>query len=323
MNIALRRAAIVGATGPTGRHLAHELQQRGVAVRAVSRAAANLERCFPDPAVERVAADALDAAAVARAVAGCDLVVDCIGLPPDRMADHAATARIVAAAAQETGARLLQVSSWWGFMPVRRLPLNESHPREGGNAYARARRAAEDVMLAAGAAVIHLPDFFGPHVHTSTLQMPLREAAAGKTMNWIGAADTEREYAFVPDAMAMAADLALRAEAYGRSWIFPGSGPLDARRTAEIASAQLDRRVKVRTAPRWLLRALGLVSADLRAFAPVLDDYLQPIRYDAGRLAGLLGPLPTTPYAEAIGAVLEDLRAGRGGQNATATDPTA
>lgn len=69
------------------------------------------------------------------------------------------------------------------------------------------RRQAEDVLLEAGAAVVHLPGFFGPRVHTSTVQRPREEVAAGKPMSWIGRADVEREYAWVPDAMALAADL--------------------------------------------------------------------------------------------------------------------
>ena len=314
MNISLARAAVIGATGPTGRDLVRELRRRHVAVRAVSRSAENLDRCFADDAsVERQPADALDATAVRNAVADCDLVVDCIGLPPDQIDQHAPTARNVVEAAGATGAYCLQVSSFWSFLPVRYLPLDEHHPREDGNRYARARRAAEDVMLAAGAAVVHLPDFFGPGVHTSTLQLPLTEAAAGKTMNWIGARDVPREYAYVPDAMATVADLALRSEAYGNSWIVPGSGPLTAIDVEAIATQHLGREVTARSAPGWLLKTLGLVSRDLRAFRPILDDYLQPIGYDARRLEDLLGPVHRTPYAEAIPATLDWLREARAG----------
>lgn len=41
-------------------------------------------------------------------------------------------------------------------------------------------------MLGAGAAVVHLPDFFGSHVHTGTVQNALQEAASGKAVNWRG-----------------------------------------------------------------------------------------------------------------------------------------
>jgi len=309
MNIAIQRAAIIGATGPTGRHLTSELRRRGVLVRAVSRSRDHLDRCFPETEVEKTEADALDAAALRTAVAGCDLVADCIGLPPDRMQDHARAARKVAAAAAEVSARCLQVSSFWSFLPVQQLPLTEAHPREGGNRYAQARREAEDVMLAAGAAVVHLPDFFGPAVHTSTLQRPLEEAAAGKAMTWIGSGDTEREWVYVPDAMAMVADLVLRQEAYGTSWIVPGSGPLTGKRVAEIAAVHLGRQVKLRETPRWLLRGASLVVPDLRALRPILDDYLQPIAFDASRLQRLLGQVRVTPYEEAIPATLDAIRA--------------
>jgi hypothetical protein len=68
------------------------------------------------------------------------------------------------------------------------------HPRSGGRPWVRYRREAEDVLCEAGAAIMHLPDFYGPHVHVSTLQNALIEAAFGKTVNWLGSADTQREY---------------------------------------------------------------------------------------------------------------------------------
>jgi hypothetical protein len=69
-----------------------------------------LERLFASLSAEIATADALDADSLARAVEGCDLVVDAIGLPPERMADHPATARNVAAATGAAGARCLLVS---------------------------------------------------------------------------------------------------------------------------------------------------------------------------------------------------------------------
>jgi uncharacterized protein YbjT (DUF2867 family) len=93
VTFAIAKAAIIGATGATGPHLATALAEAGIGVRVVTRRAEALARLFPAAAVEKVAADALDAAALARAVAGCDLVVDCIGLPAGEMHNHAASAR--------------------------------------------------------------------------------------------------------------------------------------------------------------------------------------------------------------------------------------
>ena len=84
--------AILGATGPTGIHLANILRRQNMAVRVVSRGAANLQRAFGAPVFEKVAADVLDADAAIRAVDGCRLVYDCLGLPADQMHLHPAAA---------------------------------------------------------------------------------------------------------------------------------------------------------------------------------------------------------------------------------------
>ncbi len=307
-DVSIAKAAIVGATGATGIALAQDLVARGIGVRAIARTGANLERLFGGPSFERATADARDPAALLRAVDGCDLIVDCIGLPAAEMADHARAARSIAAALKQTGARGLQVSSFWAYLPVQKLPLDEAHPRDGGNPSIRARRAAEDILQQAGAAIVNLPDFFGPHVGTSTLQQPLAEAAQGRTMNWIGSRHTEREYIFVPDAMRLVAALALRAEAYGERWLFPGAGPLSGNAAADHASRALGRTVRVRSAGTVMLRLAALASQPLRDFLPMVPHYVQPIRYDAGKLAKLLGPPPLTPYGDAIAQTLAWLK---------------
>ena len=79
------KVAIIGATGPTGISLAAELRKNAAAVRVVARGMGKLARLFPDATIEKWSADILDADATLRAVEGCDLVYDCIGLPGDQM----------------------------------------------------------------------------------------------------------------------------------------------------------------------------------------------------------------------------------------------
>lgn len=298
------RTALVGATGPVGFWLARELVGRGLPVRVVSRSRERLESAFAGLGVEIAEADAFDIEATRRALDGCDLVVDCIGLPADRMADHPRVARSLVEAVRAVGARALQVSSYWAFLPTREV-VDESHPREGGNEFARTRRAAEDVFHEAGAAVAHLPDFFGPEVHTSTVQMALQPVAAGKKLQWIGSATHERDMGYVPDLARVLADLAGREEAYGDDWCLPGSGPVSARRLAEIASEYLGRPVKVQAAPPWLLRILALFDSELRSFLPMVPHYASPVRYDTSKLTGLLGVQRMTPYERAVPATLD------------------
>lgn len=298
------KIGIIGATGPTGIHLAAELRKTDAVLRVIARGTDKLARLFPDAAVEKCAADILDAEATARAIDGCDLVYDCIGLPGDRMHLHPVTARNIAGAIRRSSVRCVQVSSYWAYYPQVRLEMDESHPRSGGPPWVRHRREAEDILRDAGAAILHLPDFYGPQVHTGTLQNALEEAASGKTVNWLGKPDVQREYIYVPDAMRIAAALGTRPETSGEDWCLPGSAPLSGREVAEIAGGHLGRPVKLRAAGMAMLRIVSLFNKDLRGMLQVAPDYMKPVRYNAGKLQKLLGPPQITSYAEGIGQTL-------------------
>lgn len=308
MTLAFESIAVVGATGPTGRTLTSELVGRGLPVRVVSRRSDLLEALFPTPAIDKRAGDALDYASLAAAVEGCDLLVDCIGLPSRQMADHPVTARNIARLVRQSGSRCLQVSSYWSFMPISQLPLSERHPRAGGPPWARLRREAEDILLEAGSAIVHLPDFFGPHVHTSVLQNALLEAMGCKPMNWLGAADIERDHIYVPDAMRLVAELLLHGQAYGEEWILPGCGPISGHQLARLLEELLEREVRVRAAPPWLLRVLGLFNQELGDFLQLVPEYVKPISYDGAKLEQLLGATARTPYPEALRTTIAVLR---------------
>jgi nucleoside-diphosphate-sugar epimerase len=303
-----KKAAILGATGPIGISLARTLRENGLPVRVVSRSETNLKRLFADTVEECAAADMSQANDSRRAVEGCDLVFNCIGLPGDRMHQHPVTARNIAAAIERTGARCLHISSYWAYLPAVQLPLNEQHPRAGGSQWVQYRRAAEDILQQAGSAIINLPDFYGPHVHTSALQQALTDAVRGQPMSWIGAADTVHEYVFVLDAAHMAATLASYRDAYGQRWIFPGAGAITGRQVADIVSRLLHARTRLRTAGITLLRIISLFNPALRGFLQMVPEYVKPITYDAMKLEGLIGRQPVTRYDEGIAQTLEWLQ---------------
>ena len=304
------RIAVVGATGPTGRALVAELLKRKCPVRAIARRADVLEAHFPEPEIGKQPGDALELASLAAALQGCDLVIDCIGLPGERMADHPKTARNIAQVVKGSGARCMQVSSYWSFMPIGKLPVSERHPRAGGPPWARCRRETEDILRDAGGAIVHLPDFFGPRVHTSTLQLGVIDAFNGKPMNWIGPADVERDYVYVPDAMRVVAELLTRQGAYGDDWVVPGSGPVCALQLAGILAKLLNREVRVRAAPPWLLRILSMFKKDLRGFMQVVPEYVKPISFDGAKLERQIGPMARTTYEDALRATIASMQAG-------------
>jgi nucleoside-diphosphate-sugar epimerase len=292
----MMKIAVVGATGPTGIHLVTELRKTVARVRVVARSMDKLVRLFPEVAIEKREADVRDAHATLLAVETCDVVYDCIGLPGDQMHLHPVIAGNIAGALRHTKARCAQVSSYWAYYPQVRTEMTENHPRSGGPPWVRYRREAEDVLRDAGAAILHLPDFYGPHVHVSTLQNALNEAASGKTVNWLGRPDVQREYVYVPDAMRIAVEIAARNDALGEHWCLPGSGPLSGRQVADITARHFGRQVKMRSVRMTTLRIVSPFNKDLRGLLQVAPDYMKPVRYDARKLEGLLGPQKMTSY---------------------------
>jgi len=304
----MSKTAILGATGPTGFHLAAALRANGMQVRVVARGMDKLVRMFPDEEIEKRNADLTQADEALRATEGCDLVYDCLGFPGDQMHLHPVSARHIARALERGGARCLQVSSYWAYYPQVREVMDESHPRRGGAPWVTFRREAEDILLAAGAGILHLPDFYGPQVHVSTLQNALVEAAQGKTVNWLGRTDVAREYIYVPDAMRIAAALGSRAEAAGQHWCLPGSGPLTGSEVAAIATRHFGRKVALRSAGLLMLRVVSLFKPDVRGLMQVAPNYMKPVRYDAGKLERLIGRPTMTSYDAGIGETLKSLQ---------------
>jgi len=297
------RVVILGATGPTGRYLAAKCRDEGLQVRVVSRSLNHLREVFPGDGIERIETDLLDQDATAKSVAGQDLVFDCVGLPPDLMAAHPTVARNISKAIHIAQTPCYQISSFWSYLPVSNPPLTETHPRSGGSDWIRYRREAEDILLDAGASILHLPDFYGPWVHTSVLQNALKEAAEGKVVNWIGPADLPREHVHVEDAVSAALRLAHAAPDPGR-WIVPGAGPLCGKELAGIVQRTLGREVRLRTAGYWTLRLVSLFNRDLRGFMQMVPHYLESISYDASKLEGVIGKVHTRSYETGIAETL-------------------
>lgn len=307
----IRRAALFGATGSLGRHLARELLQRGTEVRAVSRSRARLERDFVGLDVDLHPADLAQPAAAVRVAGGCDVVFHTVGLPLSAYEEHVRLARSTAEAMRVTGARAVAASSYWSFGPAGSTALREDDPPVTGCRVCDVRRRMEDVLLGAGAAVAILPDFYGPLASLSILNDALDAVRRDRRVRWPGNPDAPRDFIFLPDAAHLLCELAVRREAEGRRWNVPGSGVRAPRDLLGDAAEALGRRAKVSALRGWLVIAAGLVRRDARELREILPLYDLPVGLDATRLRKLLDGVRTTPYPEGVAATLAWLASGQ------------
>lgn len=156
------RVLVTGGSGLVGSHVIEALRGRGVAVRALSRAAA--VRAVSALGAEVVAGDATDGAAWERAAAGgLDAIVHAAAIvqPDAPMAEYEAvnvgSTRLAVETARATGARLVHVSSvavYGGSAdyrpePERRTEEFPFRPLDEHDFYARTKRASEELVRAA------------------------------------------------------------------------------------------------------------------------------------------------------------------------------
>jgi nucleoside-diphosphate-sugar epimerase len=152
------RALVTGATGKVGNAVARALAARGDEVRVLLRDPQRAAPLIPD-GVESVQGDVTDPASLARAVAGCELVFNAMGLPEQWMADDTMFERVnargtenVVRAARDAGVRRVVHTSTIDVFhaePGARFDESEVATYPKGTAYERSKQHAEELALAA------------------------------------------------------------------------------------------------------------------------------------------------------------------------------
>jgi nucleoside-diphosphate-sugar epimerase len=154
------RVLVTGATGFTGGHLARHLISRGDEVRALVRPTADggARKQLEDARVQLVYGDITDAAAVARAASGVDVVYNIAalyrqaGLPEDayRAVNARAVATVIEAAAASGARRVVHCSTVGVHGDVEHPPANEDAPLKPGDIYQVTKLEGEQLAREAG-----------------------------------------------------------------------------------------------------------------------------------------------------------------------------
>ncbi len=154
----IEKVCVIGGSGFVGRHLCQQLAARGYRVRVPTRERERAKALTMLPTVELVVADVHKPEALAAAVAGCDAVINLVGVLHDGggargfQAAHVGLANNVVAACRASGVRrLLQMSA---------LAAAPDAP----SAYLRSKGEAERSVLGSGLDVtVFRPSvIFGP-----------------------------------------------------------------------------------------------------------------------------------------------------------------
>lgn len=290
---------IVGA-GPVGRHTARLLAERGEDVVVVTRSGRGPELL----GARRVAADAADPARLTEITTGAAALYNCANPPHYGTWETGwpALAGSLLTTAERTGATLVTASSLYAYGPVD-VPMTEDLPdvatEKNGRIRAQMWAEAKAAHDAGRAAVVEVraSDYVGAGVGANGhLTRDVPGALRGRRAWVVGDPDLPHSWTDVADVARALVAVADRPDTWGRVWIAPTNAPRSHREAlADVLAAGGHPMVRMSSIPRVVLRAAGLVNADLREVATMSYIQNRPYVVDSSAAERELG---LTPWAE-------------------------
>jgi len=314
-----KTALVLGASGGIGGEVARQLRDAGWQVRA-------LRRGLGVPAQSRegihwVEGDALRAADVAAAAAGCGVIVHAVNPPGYKrwaelvlpMLDNT----IAAARAQQ--ATIVLPGTVYNFGPDVFPLIAEDAPQHPRTRKGAIRVEMERRLEAAAAdgtvrvLIVRAGDFFGPKVGNSWFSQGMVKPGRPVASVQLPGRGVAHQFAYLPDVAQTMVRLLARRHALPGFARFHMNGHWD-RDGSELGRAI--QRVVLRNGgpepslkrfPWWLVRLASPFVTTLRELLELHYLWMRPVRLDNRRLIEVLDEEPHTPLDTAMQATLEGM----------------
>jgi nucleoside-diphosphate-sugar epimerase len=270
---------VVLGAGPLGLAVARHLAAIGDRVRAVVRGG---RVDFPEE-VEVVSADLNVEADAKRACEGAAVVYHCANPPYAKWADlHPPLMDAVIEGASAAGARLVFGDNLYAYGAVDG-PLTEELPYLASGPNGRTRAQIAETLLRAHrsgrirATIGRASDFFGPHVHLSSVgDRVFAQAIKGKAAQVLGDPDTPHTVTYIEDFGRALVTLGEHEEALGEVWHVPNAETVTMRRFVQLVYESAGHPVRLRAAPRWGIGMAALFNPTMRAVKEQLYQSERP-----------------------------------------------
>lgn len=298
---------VVFGVGQVGRLLAGRLAELGMKVRVLSR---NRPGVLP-AGVDWRAVDASSPEAATEATADASVIYQCLNAPyTDWPKSFPPLQRGVLTAAERSGALLVSLENIYAYGPTGGRPMTEELPLAATTVKGRTRAAMSIELLNAvdagrvRAAIGRASDFFGPGVTETTLgERVFANALAGKRADFIGNPSLAHTYSYVPDIAAALATLGTDERAVNGVWHLPGPETTTTHDLLELISSEVGHPVAIRSVPKLLVRALGIVNPLMRELAEMAYEFEEPFVLDTTKYQSTFGA-SGTPLAAAVAATV-------------------
>jgi nucleoside-diphosphate-sugar epimerase len=300
------RYLVSGAAGALGSAAVRQLWEAGSEAAALVRSAARTQLMWGEAKAETFVGDVLDPGSVLEAADGCEVIFHCVNFPLDRFDDHhRAISNIVGAAAQ-AGASVVQPGNVWTYGRAQYNPVDVSHPQEPCSELGRLKLAAQEYLFdlaekeGVRAAVVHLPDFYGPAVLNDFIKPIFLAALAGGKAVWPGPLEVPHELIYVDDAARALLAVARAEKPFVRRFNAPGAGMIFPRDFIEVAYREAGNEPRAKRLNRLPVRMAALFSKTIRRIAELEYLFSEPFYLDGGEIKNATGWAPLVGYEEGI-----------------------
>lgn len=315
MSEAERAIAILGARGRLGRVVAESFAKAGWKVVAITRDGKPAPDEAAHPNIVYRAADALDAAAIARACADCGYVFNALNPPYTRWHDEAlAMADNVIEALSGRDVVHLFAGNVYNFGTTIPAMVDEETTQHGDHPKAAIRIEMERRFeQAAGRGdlqtiILRAGDYFGGTGTGSWFDQVIAAKAAKGVFTYPGPLDTVHAWAYLPDLAQSAVRLAETAASLGAFEVFHFEGhSVTGHQLKQAMEQALARPLKATRLPWSVIRIGGLVVAMWREISQISYLWHRPHRLSGEKLSSVIGKEPHTPLEPAVRQALNDL----------------
>jgi nucleoside-diphosphate-sugar epimerase len=281
---------VIGA-GPVGTAVAEQLLDRGEQVRVITRSGSGID------GVEKVAADASDAARLTELTIGAAAIYNCVNPPYDGWVEQwPPIAAAILAAAQANRAVLGTCGNLYVYGEVE-APMTESTPMGATGSKGQVRMAMwRDALAAHEAGLVRAfevrgGDYLGGNSLLSLLVTPaLRK---GRTAFVPADLDAPHTWTNVRDVAALLVAGATDERAWGRVWHVPSAPACSMRDLTQIAAAQLSAKPKVRALPYAAIWLGGFFSPLVKELRETQHQFRKPFILDSSAAEQTFGLKPT------------------------------
>jgi nucleoside-diphosphate-sugar epimerase len=310
-------ALVLGANGGIGSEVARQLIAAGWTVRALSRRAPEQNR---GAGIDWLQGDALVAADVHAAAAGCAVIVHAVNPPGYRnwAGQVVPMLRNTIAAAAKTGALIVLPGTFYNY-GADAFPLAAADaPQHPATRKGRLRVQMEAELAAFAdsggrALIVRAGDYFGPCAGANWFSQGLVKPGRAPTrIAYPGRAGIGHQWGYLPDIAATMLALIERRASLPPFARFNMAGHWDADGTAVTGAivrvaARRGIKASIGAFPWWLMRLGAPFNETLREVLEVRYLWREAARLDNTALLAVLGTEPHTPLDTAVERTLEGL----------------